>query len=140
MSEQKQMWKDMVALFIDVFKKGNLSEHKDTLKWVDAFYNTFSSDRYRESYNSVTQKLNLVFNQFIVLSKLRQLHITKSGWEMLILTGTDWSFCPFFPLAFSISSDPDIADQGQILVVVTASVGGFSLLVILTLFLLITGR
>lgn len=45
-----------------------------------------------------------------------------------------------FLLAFSISSDPDIADQGQVLVVVTASVGGFSLLVILTLFLLITGR
>ncbi|KAM9860983.1 ephrin type-A receptor 6-like [Aulostomus maculatus] len=35
---------------------------------------------------------------------------------------------------------PDMADQGQVLVVVTASVGGFSLLVILTLFLLITGR
>ncbi|KAG7222343.1 hypothetical protein INR49_016298 [Caranx melampygus] len=39
-----------------------------------------------------------------------------------------------------LPSDPDIADQGQVLVVVTASVGGFSLLVILTLFLLITGR
>ncbi|XP_045888726.1 ephrin type-A receptor 6 isoform X1 [Micropterus dolomieu] len=38
------------------------------------------------------------------------------------------------------AEDPDIADQGQVLVVVTASVGGFSLLVILTLFLLITGR
>ncbi|XP_045554585.1 ephrin type-A receptor 6 [Salmo salar] len=32
------------------------------------------------------------------------------------------------------------ADQGQVLVVVTAAVGGFSLLVILTLFFLITGR
>lgn len=40
----------------------------------------------------------------------------------------------------SLCSDPDVADQGQVLVVVTASVGGFSLLVILTLFLLITGR
>uniref|UniRef100_A0A8C5EZY9 Ephrin type-A receptor 6 n=1 Tax=Gouania willdenowi TaxID=441366 RepID=A0A8C5EZY9_GOUWI len=38
------------------------------------------------------------------------------------------------------ADDPDIADQGQVLVMVTASVGGFSLLVILTLFLLITGR
>uniref|UniRef100_A0A8C4DBG0 receptor protein-tyrosine kinase n=1 Tax=Dicentrarchus labrax TaxID=13489 RepID=A0A8C4DBG0_DICLA len=35
----------------------------------------------------------------------------------------------------------DIAsDQGQVLVIVTAAVGGFTLLVILTLFLLITGR
>ncbi|XP_071002465.1 ephrin type-A receptor 6-like, partial [Oncorhynchus clarkii lewisi] len=32
------------------------------------------------------------------------------------------------------------ADQGQVLVVVTAAVGGFSLLIILTLFFLITGR
>uniref|UniRef100_A0A8C7X1S7 receptor protein-tyrosine kinase n=1 Tax=Oryzias sinensis TaxID=183150 RepID=A0A8C7X1S7_9TELE len=38
------------------------------------------------------------------------------------------------------AEDPEVADQGQVLVVVTASVGGFSLLVILTLFLLITGR
>lgn len=50
--------------------------------------------------------------------------------------GTDW----FGFALFSLSSDPDISDQGQVLVVVTASVGGFSLLVILTLFLLITGR
>lgn len=42
--------------------------------------------------------------------------------------------------AFYHVPDPDMADQGQVLVVVTASVGGFSLLVILTLFLLITGR
>nr|XP_057944534.1 ephrin type-A receptor 6-like isoform X1 [Doryrhamphus excisus] len=42
---------------------------------------------------------------------------------------------------FSTAAEaPDVADQGQVLVVVTASVGGFSLLVILTLFLLITGR
>ncbi|XP_061891188.1 ephrin type-A receptor 6-like isoform X2 [Entelurus aequoreus] len=42
---------------------------------------------------------------------------------------------------FSTTAEaPDVADQGQVLVVVTASVGGFSLLVILTLFLLITGR
>lgn len=38
-------------------------------------------------------------------------------------------------------SASDIAsDQGQVLVIVTAAVGGFTLLVILTLFLLITGR
>ncbi|XP_061830730.1 ephrin type-A receptor 6-like isoform X1 [Nerophis lumbriciformis] len=42
---------------------------------------------------------------------------------------------------FSTAAEaPDVADQGQVLVIVTASVGGFSLLVILTLFLLITGR
>lgn len=39
------------------------------------------------------------------------------------------------PLASDMASD-----QGQVLVIVTAAVGGFTLLVILTLFLLITGR
>uniref|UniRef100_A0A3Q3XCG7 receptor protein-tyrosine kinase n=1 Tax=Mola mola TaxID=94237 RepID=A0A3Q3XCG7_MOLML len=49
------------------------------------------------------------------------------------------AYSPNFEFATS-AEDPDIADQGQVLVVVTASVGGFSLLIILTLFLLITGR
>ncbi|KAE8277307.1 Ephrin type-A receptor 6 [Larimichthys crocea] len=49
------------------------------------------------------------------------------------------AYSPNFVFA-TAAEDPDIADQGQVLVVVTASVGGFSLLVILTLFLLITGR
>ncbi|XP_061526143.1 ephrin type-A receptor 6-like isoform X1 [Phycodurus eques] len=40
----------------------------------------------------------------------------------------------------TVAEDPDVADQGQVLVVVTASVGAFSLLVILTLLFLITGR
>ncbi|XP_031416848.1 ephrin type-A receptor 6 isoform X2 [Clupea harengus] len=46
--------------------------------------------------------------------------------------------------AITISTDQGAsdmaADQGQVLVIVTASVGGFTLLVILTLFFLITGR
>ncbi|KAF3832760.1 hypothetical protein F7725_026425 [Dissostichus mawsoni] len=49
------------------------------------------------------------------------------------------AYSPNFEFA-TAAEDPDIADQGQVLVVVTAAVGGFSLLVILTLFLLITGR
>ncbi len=39
-----------------------------------------------------------------------------------------------------MSDSEEAADQGQVLVIVTATVGGFSLLIILTLFLLITGR
>ncbi|XP_056881618.1 ephrin type-A receptor 6-like [Takifugu flavidus] len=49
------------------------------------------------------------------------------------------TYSPNFEFS-TAAEDPDVADQGQVLVVVTASVGGFSLLVILTLFLLITGR
>lgn len=44
-------------------------------------------------------------------------------------------------LLFLLPSASNMAsDQGQVLVIVTAAVGGFTLLVILTLFLLITGR
>lgn len=50
------------------------------------------------------------------------------------------SFLPAI-LHSPLSSASDIAsDQGQVLVIVTAAVGCFTLLVILTLFLLITGR
>ncbi|PNI64455.1 EPHA6 isoform 7 [Pan troglodytes] len=42
--------------------------------------------------------------------------------------------------AFIASSSDMAAEQGQILVIATAAVGGFTLLVILTLFFLITGR
>ncbi|XP_017312319.1 ephrin type-A receptor 6 [Ictalurus punctatus] len=45
-------------------------------------------------------------------------------------------------LEFTTGDDDseEASDQGQVLVIVTAAVGGFSLLIILTLFLLITGR
>ncbi|XP_034430487.1 ephrin type-A receptor 6-like isoform X1 [Hippoglossus hippoglossus] len=41
---------------------------------------------------------------------------------------------------YESTGDYIASDQGQVLVIVTAAVGGFTLLVILTLFLLITGR
>ncbi|XP_045910180.1 ephrin type-A receptor 6-like isoform X4 [Micropterus dolomieu] len=41
---------------------------------------------------------------------------------------------------YETTGDYIASDQGQVLVIVTAAVGGFTLLVILTLFLLITGR
>ncbi|CAL8380931.1 unnamed protein product [Arctogadus glacialis] len=49
------------------------------------------------------------------------------------------AYCPKFEFA-TVEEDPNVADHGQVLVVVTAAVGGCSLLVVLTLFLLITGR
>ncbi|XP_067116870.1 ephrin type-A receptor 6 isoform X2 [Osmerus mordax] len=50
------------------------------------------------------------------------------------------AYSPKFEFSTAAESSEMVADQGQVLVVVTAAVGGFSLLVILTLFLLITGR
>ncbi|XP_078245954.1 ephrin type-A receptor 6 isoform X4 [Pogona vitticeps] len=57
---------------------------------------------------------------------------------------SELSFSPKQFTAITISTDQDASDiaaeQGQILVIATAAVGGFTLLVILTLFFLITGR
>ncbi|KAG7264680.1 hypothetical protein CRUP_035339 [Coryphaenoides rupestris] len=49
------------------------------------------------------------------------------------------AYSPKFEFA-TADEDGNVADHGQVLVVVTAAVGGCSLLVVLTLFLLITGR
>uniref|UniRef100_A0A8C1P0H3 Ephrin type-A receptor 6 n=1 Tax=Cyprinus carpio TaxID=7962 RepID=A0A8C1P0H3_CYPCA len=48
------------------------------------------------------------------------------------------SYSPKFEFATGDENSEEAADQGQVLVIVTATVGGFSLLIILTLFLLIT--
>ncbi|XP_072301214.1 ephrin type-A receptor 3 isoform X4 [Eucyclogobius newberryi] len=50
------------------------------------------------------------------------------------------SYSPKYEYETTGDSSDLAADQGQVLVIVTAAVGGFTLLVILTLFLLITGR
>ncbi|KAF7689417.1 ephrin type-A receptor 6 [Silurus meridionalis] len=50
------------------------------------------------------------------------------------------SYSSKFEMTTGDDDSEEASDQGQVLVIVTAAVGGFSLLVILTLFLLITGR
>ncbi|XP_059198510.1 ephrin type-A receptor 6-like [Centropristis striata] len=50
------------------------------------------------------------------------------------------SYSPKYEYRTTGDSSDIVSDQGQVLVIVTAAVGGFTLLVILTLFLLITGR
>ncbi|XP_060716649.1 ephrin type-A receptor 6 [Tachysurus vachellii] len=50
------------------------------------------------------------------------------------------SYSSKFEFTTGDDDSEEASDQGQVLVIVTAAVGGFSLLVILTLFLLITGR
>ncbi|XP_034041773.1 ephrin type-A receptor 6-like isoform X2 [Thalassophryne amazonica] len=50
------------------------------------------------------------------------------------------SYSPKYEYETTGDSSDLASDQGQVLVIVTAAVGGFTLLVILTLFLLITGR
>nr|XP_023673328.1 ephrin type-A receptor 6-like [Paramormyrops kingsleyae] len=56
-------------------------------------------------------------------------------------TSTGYSgYSPEFEYETGDETSDMEADQGQVLVIVTAAVGGFTLLVILTLFFLITGR
>ncbi|XP_041127621.1 ephrin type-A receptor 6-like [Polyodon spathula] len=50
------------------------------------------------------------------------------------------SYSPRYEYETSDETSDMAADQGQVLVIATAAVGGFALLVILTLFFLITGR
>ncbi|XP_038132329.1 ephrin type-A receptor 6-like [Cyprinodon tularosa] len=50
------------------------------------------------------------------------------------------SYSPRYEYQTTGDSSDIASDQGQVLVIVTAAVGGFTLLIILTLFLLITGR
>ncbi|KAK5601955.1 Ephrin type-A receptor 6 [Crenichthys baileyi] len=50
------------------------------------------------------------------------------------------SYSPKYEYQTTGDSSDVASDQGQVLVIVTAAVGGFTLLVILSLFLLITGR
>ncbi|KAM7407649.1 hypothetical protein PAMA_003401 [Pampus argenteus] len=50
------------------------------------------------------------------------------------------SYSPKYEYETTGDSSDMASDQGQVLVIVTAAVGGFTLLIILTLFLLITGR
>lgn len=59
---------------------------------------------------------------------------------LLCLTLYVLSLLPTILHAPLLSASDIASDQGQVLVIVTAAVGGFTLLVILTLFLLITGR
>ncbi|XP_030643121.1 ephrin type-A receptor 6-like [Chanos chanos] len=50
------------------------------------------------------------------------------------------SYSPKYEFETGDEASDIAADQGQVLVIVTAAVGGFTLLIILTLFFLITGR
>ncbi|XP_034741236.1 ephrin type-A receptor 6 [Etheostoma cragini] len=50
------------------------------------------------------------------------------------------SYTPKYEYKTTGDSSDIASDQGQVLVIITAAVGGFTLLIILTLFLLITGR
>ncbi|XP_041940028.1 ephrin type-A receptor 6-like isoform X2 [Alosa sapidissima] len=86
------------------------------------------------SYSSTRSKVPSVIIAGLKPSTIYVFHIrarTPAGYT---------SYSPKFEFETGDEASDMAADQGQVLVIVTASVGGFTLLVILTLFLLITGR
>lgn len=83
---------------------------------------------------------SIPFPAFVILTCL---YLSSSHFLRLFshFPAIHWTFFFWLSPPSSTPLASDIAsDQGQVLVIVTAAVGGFTLLVILTLFLLITGR
>ncbi|KAK5874112.1 hypothetical protein PBY51_019087 [Eleginops maclovinus] len=128
---------------VGVVRKDWASENSIALSWseveqlpsdkVDYEVKYFEKEQEQLSYSSTRTR-----NPSVVVTGLRP--STVYVFHVRVRTAAGYTaYSPNFEFA-TAAEDPDIADQGQVLVVVTASVGGFSLLVILTLFLLITGR
>ncbi|XP_075933830.1 ephrin type-A receptor 6-like isoform X1 [Anarhichas minor] len=128
---------------VGVVRKDWSSQNSIALSWseveqlpsdiVDYEVKYFEKEQEQLSYSSTRTKTPSVVVTGLRPSTVYVFHVrvrTAAGYT---------AYSPNFEFA-TAAEDPDIADQGQVLVVVTASVGGFSLLVILTLFLLITGR
>ncbi|XP_030269849.1 ephrin type-A receptor 6-like isoform X3 [Sparus aurata] len=128
---------------VGVVRKDWASQNSIALSWsqveqappdiVDYEVKYYEKEQEQLSYSSTRTKAPSVVVTGLRPSTVYVFHVrarTAAGYT---------AYSPNFEF-FTTPEDPDIADQGQVLVVVTASVGGFSLLVILTLFLLITGR
>ncbi|XP_051918414.1 ephrin type-A receptor 6-like isoform X1 [Hippocampus zosterae] len=128
---------------VGVIKKDWSSENSIALSWteeehppldiIDYEVKYYEKEQEQLSYSSTRTN-----NPSVVVTGLRP----SSVYVFHVRARTTAGYTAYSSnFEFSTSAeDPDVADQGQVLVVVTASVGGFSLLVILTLFLLITGR
>nr|XP_040060189.1 ephrin type-A receptor 6-like [Gasterosteus aculeatus aculeatus] len=128
---------------VGVVRKDWASQNSIALSWpeaeklpseiVDYEVKYFEKEQEQLSYSSTRTK-----NPSVVVTGLRP--STVYVFHVRVRTAAGYTaYSPNYEFA-TAAEDPDISDQGQVLVVVTASVGGFSLLVILTLFLLITGR
>uniref|UniRef100_A0A1A8NZ00 receptor protein-tyrosine kinase n=1 Tax=Nothobranchius rachovii TaxID=451742 RepID=A0A1A8NZ00_9TELE len=129
--------------FLGIVKKDWATYNSIALSWsevqqphsdiVDYEVKYYEKEQEQLSYSSTRTKFPSVVVTGLRPSTVYVFHVrgrTPAGYT---------AYSPNFEFA-TAAEDLDVADQGQVLVVVTASVGGFSLLVILTLFLLITGR
>ncbi|XP_031416827.1 ephrin type-A receptor 6 isoform X1 [Clupea harengus] len=105
-----------------------------SLPVVDYEIKYYEKEHEQLSYSSTRSKMPSVIIAGLKSSTVYVFHIrarTPAGYS---------SYSPKFEFETGDEASDMAADQGQVLVIVTASVGGFTLLVILTLFFLITGR
>ncbi|MFT7808035.1 ephrin type-A receptor 6-like, partial [Arapaima gigas] len=94
----------------------------------------YEKEQEQQSYSSTRSKVSSVIVAGLRPSTRYVFHIrarTAAGYS---------SYSPKFEYETGDEASDMAADQGQVLVIVTAAAGGFTLLVILTLFFLITGR
>ncbi|XP_056287257.1 ephrin type-A receptor 6-like isoform X1 [Pseudoliparis swirei] len=105
-----------------------------TLLILDYEIKYYEKEHEQLSYSSTRTKAPSV-----IISGLKP----ATWYVFCVRSRTTAGYSPYTPkYEYKTTGDSsDIAsDQGQVLVIITAAVGGFTLLVILTLFLLITGR
>ncbi|TRY54360.1 hypothetical protein DNTS_011124, partial [Danionella cerebrum] len=128
---------------VGVVRKDWASEASIALSWqetdqphdaiLDYEIKYYEKEQEQLSYSSTRTKSPSVIVSGLKPSTIYAFHVrarTLAGYT---------SYGPRFEFATGDQNSEEAADQGQVLVIVTATVGGFSLLVILTLFLLITG-
>ncbi|XP_040912600.1 ephrin type-A receptor 6-like isoform X1 [Toxotes jaculatrix] len=103
-----------------------------TLPILDYEIKYYEKEHEQLSYSSTRTKAPSV-----IISGLK-----PATWYVFsVRTRTPAGYSSYSPkYEYETTGDYMASDQGQVLVIVTAAVGGFTLLVILTLFLLITGR
>ncbi|KAK1802962.1 hypothetical protein P4O66_021499 [Electrophorus voltai] len=129
---------------VGMVKKDWVSQNSIALSWqeaeqphaaiLDYEIKYYEKEQEQLSYSSTRTKVPSAVVTGLKPSTVYVFHVrarTAAGYS---------SYSPKSEFATGEENSEEASDQGQVLVIVTAAVGGFSLLVILTLFLLITGR
>ncbi|KAJ8247045.1 hypothetical protein GJAV_G00258150 [Gymnothorax javanicus] len=129
---------------VGLVKKDWVSQNTIALSWqepklpsvtvVDYEVKYYEKEHAQLSYSSTRTK-----TPSTIIAGLKP--ATRYVFSVRAFTSSGYStYSPAFEFETGDESSDMAADQGQVLVIVTAAVGGFALLVILTLFFLITGR
>nr|XP_045719722.1 ephrin type-A receptor 6 [Mirounga angustirostris] len=129
---------------IGVVRKDWASQNSIALSWqAPAFSNgailDYEIKYYEKEHEQLTYSSTRSKAPSVIITGLKP--ATKYIFHIRVRTATGYSgYSQKFEFETGDETSDMAAEQGQILVIATAAVGGFTLLVILTLFFLITGR